>query len=64
MTLTSDQQKAWDLLQGDENIWGPGIIMCRRVMDIGDDGHILLTSRLAEDLMEISDEYKKYLHPM
>lgn len=51
-------------LQGNENIWGPGIILCRRIMDIGDDGHILLTSRFAEDLIEMSDEYKKYLHPV
>ncbi len=51
-----------DDIRGNENVCGPGIIMCRRVMDIGDDGHILLTSRFAEDLIEISDTYKKYLH--
>ncbi len=35
------------------NIWGPGIIIARRVMDIGDDGHILLSARAAEDLRVI-----------
>jgi hypothetical protein len=23
-----------------ENVWGPGIILARRVMDAGDNGHI------------------------
>ena len=51
-------------INGNENVWGPGIIMCRRVMDFGDDAHILLTPRLAEDLIELSDEYRKYIHPI
>ena len=38
-----------------KNIWGPGIIVTRRIMDIGDDGHILLSARISEDLREISD---------
>jgi hypothetical protein len=25
-----------------KNVWGPGIIIARRTMDTGDDGHILL----------------------
>jgi len=49
---------------GNKNVWGPGIILCRRVMDFGDDGHILLTPRLAEDLIELSDEYKQYIKPV
>jgi len=51
-------------LHGNKNVWGPGIILCRRVMDFGDDGHILLTPRLAEDLIELSDEYKKIIKPV
>ena len=51
-------------INGNENVWGPGIIMCRRVMDFGDDAHILMTPRLAEDLLELSDEYRKYIHPV
>ena len=53
-----------DDIQGNKNVWGPGIILCRRVMDFGDDGHILLTPRLAEDLIELSDEYKQYIKPV
>ena len=47
-----------------KNVWGPGIIIARRIMDIGDDGHILLSARIAEDLREISDQYKKIIRPL
>jgi hypothetical protein len=47
-----------------KNVWGPGIIIARRTMDIGDDGHILLSTRTAEDLREISDEYKQIIKPL
>lgn len=49
---------------GNRNVWGPGIIMARRVMDIGDAGHILLSRRTAEDLREFSDEYKMMIKPV
>ena len=52
-----------DVLEN-KNIWGPGIIISRRIMDIGNDGHILLSSRIAEDLRELSDEYKKIITPL
>ena len=51
-------------LQGNPNLWGPGIILAKRVMDIGDDGHILLTPRMAEVLRELSDEYKVLIKPL
>ena len=47
-----------------KNVWGPGILIARRIMDIGDDGHILLSARIAEDLREISDQYKKIIRPL
>jgi len=53
-----------DDIVGNKSVWGPGIVLCRRVMDFGDDGHILLTARLAEDLYELSDEYKQYIKPV
>jgi hypothetical protein len=49
-------------VDSNSNIWGPGIIIARRVMDLGDDNHILVSSRVAEDLMQLSDDYKRYLH--
>jgi len=51
-------------MQGNPNLWGPGIILAKRVMDIGDDGHILLTPRMAETLRELSDEYKLLIKPL
>jgi len=53
-----------DDIYGNKNFWGPGIILARRVMDIGDGGHILMTSSMAESLLELSDEYKKIIHPI
>jgi len=44
--------------------WGPGIILAQRVMDLGADGHILLTPALAEDLHELSDDYRKIIQPV
>src|SRR5215831_14821853 len=34
-------------IQGNKNIWGPGLIIARRVMDFGDEGHILLSNSMA-----------------
>jgi len=42
-----------------QNIWGPGIILARRVMDAGDNGHILIAEKLAEELISLKDEYRK-----
>ncbi|MGI0063253.1 MAG: adenylate/guanylate cyclase domain-containing protein [Nitrosopumilaceae archaeon] len=44
--------------------WGPGVILARRVMDIGDENHILMTSEMAESLFQLSDNYKKIIHPI
>ena len=49
---------------GNKNVWGPGVILARRVMDFGDDWHILMSTRLAEDLRELSDEYRQLIHPV
>ncbi|MDE1818664.1 MAG: hypothetical protein KGI19_08685 [Thaumarchaeota archaeon] len=40
------------------NVWGPGIIYARRVMDIGDEGHILATETYANAITSSSKEYK------
>jgi len=51
-------------ISGNLNFWGAGIILARRTMDIGDEWHILLTSSMAESLIEVSSKYKKILHPL
>jgi len=45
-----------------QNIWGPGIIFARRVMDIGDDNHILLDAGLAHSLLTLDDKYEEIIH--
>ena len=45
-----------------QNIWGPGIILARRVMDAGDSGHILIAEKLAEELISLKDEYRKVIN--
>ena len=46
------------------NLWGPGAIIARRIMDMGDSNHILLSNDLADDLVEISSNYEKVLNPL
>ena len=45
------------------NVAGAGINLAQRVMDCGDDGHILLSKRVAEDLIH-SREWGSYLHDL
>ena len=45
-----------------QNIWGPGIIVARRVMDAGDEGHILIAEKLAEELISLKDEYRRIIN--
>jgi KaiC/GvpD/RAD55 family RecA-like ATPase/class 3 adenylate cyclase len=51
-------------MNGNQNVWGPGIILARRVMDIGDNLHILLSGTMAESLIALKDEYKMMLKPI
>ena len=51
-------------IKGNQNVWGPGIILSRRVMDIGDNRHILLSGNMAETLISLRDEYKKVIQPI
>jgi class 3 adenylate cyclase len=44
-----------------QNIWGPGIILARRVMDTGDKGHILIAENLAQVLLSLKDEYRQMI---
>lgn len=51
-------------INNNQNVWGPGIVLARRVMDAGDSGHILLTSKLAEELTALKDEYRSVIKPI
>jgi KaiC/GvpD/RAD55 family RecA-like ATPase len=45
-------------INNNQNVWGPGIILARRVMDLGDSDHILLADNIAESLINLKDEYR------
>lgn len=47
-----------------ENVWGPGIIMAKRVMDLAQHNQIFASNRIAEDTRKLSREYKKIFHPI
>jgi len=51
-------------IKGNQNVWGPGIILSRRVMDIGDNRHILLSGNMAETLISLRDEYRRVIQPI
>ena len=51
-------------INNNQNIWGPGIILARRVMDLGDSGHILIADILAEQLIALKDEYRVMIKPV
>jgi len=51
-------------INNNQNVWGPGIILARRVMDLGDSGHILLSENIAETLMNLKDEYREVIRPV
>lgn len=46
------------------NFWGEAVIMARRVMDLGNDGHILLTSQATKAFQTVSDTYSGIIHPL
>ena len=51
-------------ISGNQNVWGPGIIIARRVMDLGDNMHILLADPLASQLIALKDEYRMVVNPI
>lgn len=49
-------------INGNNTVWGPGIIMARRVMDMGERMHILTSEKIAKDLGRLSPENKSIMH--
>lgn len=47
-----------------KTFWGPGIIMARRVMDLGGPMQIFASSRIADDIRKLSPEYRAIMHPI
>jgi hypothetical protein len=51
-------------LNGKDNVWGPGIILTRRVMDLCGPMNIFVSERMAKELLPLSPEYGHLLHPI
>ncbi|MGH9999536.1 MAG: hypothetical protein ACRD90_06720, partial [Nitrosopumilaceae archaeon] len=51
-------------LNGKDNVWGPGIILTRRVMDLAGDMNIFASARIAEDTRKLSAYYQEIIHPI
>lgn len=51
-------------LNDQDNVWGPGIILTRRVMDLAGDMNIFASARIAEDIRKLSPEYKEIMRPI
>lgn len=51
-------------MKGSNNIWGPGIIITRRIMDLGGADHILLSEDVARMLLPLSKLYRECLHEL
>ena len=51
-------------LNDKENVWGPGIILTRRVMDLAGDMNIFASAKIAEDTIKLSSYYKEIMHPI
>src|SRR3990172_8185041 len=51
-------------LNGKDNVWGPGIILTRRVMDLAGDMNIFASAKIAESTRKLSPEYMEIIHPI
>jgi len=49
-------------LNDKKNVWGPGIIYARRIMDLGRSKSILASDRFANDVGRLKPEFKKIMH--
>jgi class 3 adenylate cyclase len=50
-------------LNGNENVWGPGIIMARRVMDLAESMNIVASASFANNVKMLRPEYRNILFP-
>jgi hypothetical protein len=51
-------------LNGKHNVFGPGIIYARRIMDLGRAKSILTSDRFAETVQRLRPEFKRIMHIM
>jgi hypothetical protein len=49
-------------IENKDTVWGPGIIMARRIMDLCGDDQIFTSRRIGDDISKLSPEYKAIMH--
>jgi len=49
-------------VEGNDSVWGPGIIMARRVMDLCGQDQIFTSRRIGDDISKLSPQYKSIMH--
>ena len=49
-------------VNGQRNAWGQGLIMARRIMDLGKGMHILASDNFAKSIERLRPEYKGIMH--
>jgi class 3 adenylate cyclase len=51
-------------VMGNDTVWGPGIILSRRLMDLCGPNQIFASRKIGDDVRKLSAEYKAVLHPI
>ena len=49
-------------VEGNDAVWGQGIILARRVMDLCSSNQIFASMRIGSDISNLSPEYKEIMH--
>lgn len=49
-------------IDGNDTVWGPGIIMARRVMDLCGQDQIFASRRIGDDISKLSPQYSTIMH--
>lgn len=49
-------------LNGKENVWGPGIMLTRSIMDLAGDEQIYVGNKIAEEIVKTHPDYKDVFH--
>ncbi|AJW70685.1 hypothetical protein [Nitrosopumilus adriaticus] len=51
-------------IENEDTVWGPGIIMARRVMDLCEENQIFASGRIGDDISKLAPEYESIMHPI
>jgi len=49
-------------VEGNDAVWGPGVVLARRVMDLCGSNQIFASMRIGDDISNLSPEYKEIMH--